>query len=193
MAAAASASLPAERTRGDRRQIVVGAEIGAAHVRVAGDLGRRADRNRSSLLEHLNAIAQFHDQGHVVLDHEDAAAKLAPDFGYRGGKLSRFLFAHASGGLIKKQIFWTGSERSRDADPSFVAIGKVCGPLQSLAGKPEEVEGFPGALPRGGAAQAHADGGQLRVLQHREIAKQAHALETFAPARGGRCEKPATR
>ena len=84
-----------------RRQIVVGAEIGAAHVRVAGDLGRRADRNRSSLLEHLNAIAQFHDQGHVVLDHEDAAAKLAPDFGYRGGKLSRFLFAHAGGGFIE--------------------------------------------------------------------------------------------
>ena len=109
-------------------------------------------------------------------------AKLAPDFGYCGGKLSRFLFAHASGGFIEKQIFWTGSERSRDADPSFVAIGKVCGPLQSLAGEPEEVERFPGALPRGGAAQAHADGGQLRVLQYREIAEQAHALKRSCEA-----------
>src|SRR5438876_2034745 len=47
-------------------------EIGGSDVEVAADLPRRPLRERAAVVEHLDPVADLHDQRHVVIDQEHA-------------------------------------------------------------------------------------------------------------------------
>ena len=44
-------------------------------LRIALDLGGRADRDRRAVVEHVDALADAHDDLHVVLDEQDRHAE----------------------------------------------------------------------------------------------------------------------
>src|SRR4051812_10108806 len=47
------------------------AEVGLEHLRVVADLVRCARRDQPAEVEHDDAVADLHDQVHVVLDEQD--------------------------------------------------------------------------------------------------------------------------
>ena len=55
------------------------AKIGFDHFGIAAHLRRTALRDDAALGEHEDAIAQRHDELHVVLDHHEGRALLAVD------------------------------------------------------------------------------------------------------------------
>ena len=56
-----------------------GAEVGGRDVEVAPDLGGRALRERAAAVEHVDAVADLHDQRDVVVDQQHAGAEVVAD------------------------------------------------------------------------------------------------------------------
>src|SRR5690349_4404800 len=56
-------------------------QVGGVHLRIGGDLGRRAVGDLATELQHHDPVGDAHDQPHVVLDeqHGDAGVADAPD------------------------------------------------------------------------------------------------------------------
>ena len=98
------------------------AEIRRGDVDVRADLGRRALGERRALVEHVDPVADVHDQRHVVVDQEHAGAVLVAHRSHDGGEAGHLGLRQAGGRLVHQHEARLGRERARDAEPPLVAV-----------------------------------------------------------------------
>src|SRR4051794_649360 len=84
-------------------------QIRLDHRRITLNLLRRSHRNRLAVIEHGDALANAHDQLHVVLDEQDADLKAVADEADELHQLDLLLRVHARGWLIEQQHLRLGS------------------------------------------------------------------------------------
>ena len=61
-----------------RRPELSGAQVRGDHRLVSLDLVGRSVRDGLPIVQHMNAVAEVHDQPHVVLDDQDTATLAFP-------------------------------------------------------------------------------------------------------------------
>ena len=106
-----------------RLRAVRAAEVGLDHGRMNADFAGRPLGDLAAEIEHGEAIAEPHDEVHVVLDQQDgeaAAAQRLQQCGKRGG-LGRI---HSGRGLVEQEQLRIRRQRTRDLKPPLVAISK---------------------------------------------------------------------
>ena len=105
------------------------AEVGGSDVEVRADLRGRSLGQRRALVEHADAIADLHDQRHVVVDQEDAGLVLAPDRAHHRREVGHLRLRQPGGGLVEQQEPRLGRESPGDSEPPLVAVAEgVAGP-----------------------------------------------------------------
>src|SRR6202034_2616549 len=105
----------------------VGPEIGAANAGVGAYFRRRPCRNRPTAIEHLDALAQVHDQRHVVLDHQDAALVSRPDIDNELAQLVGFGDGEADRRFVEQKKPRLDGERARQSDAALLAVAQTGG------------------------------------------------------------------
>ena len=76
------------------------AEVGGGDVEVGADLARRALGQRRAAVEHVDAVADVHDQRHVVVDQEHAGAVVVAHGAHDGGELGHLGLGQPGRGLV---------------------------------------------------------------------------------------------
>ena len=99
------------------------AEIGFLHGRVALDLVRRAFDQHAAFLQHGDALDQFEQRVHVMID-DDHGAALA-DRLQQLDRLDAFARAHAGERLVEQQKAGRGRQRQADFQPPLLAVGEL--------------------------------------------------------------------
>ena len=153
------------------------AEVGRRHVEVAADLARRALGQRPALVEHLDAVADVHDQRHVVIDEEHARVVLVAHGAHDLGERRHLRLGEARRGLVHEHEPRLGRERTRDAEPSLVAVRERAGGRVGVRAELERLEQLiraPASLPRAGADAERRD---LDVLPDGQPAERAAVLK----------------
>src|SRR5205823_11017149 len=79
------------------------AEIARDHERVLADLLGRAFGDDATRLHRVHAVAQAHEQWHVVLDDEDGAVELVPDAAKKWTERLGLALGDAGGGLVEEE------------------------------------------------------------------------------------------
>jgi hypothetical protein len=74
------------------------------------------------MVEDLNALAQGHDQAHVMFDDKDAAVETLANLEDAANELCRLAFVEASGGLVEKKELRPRGKRAEDPQPPFVSV-----------------------------------------------------------------------
>ncbi len=129
------------------------------------------------MVQHLDAVADFHDQRHVVVDQEDARTVVVTH-GTDNGREGRHLrFGEPGGRLVEKHEARLRRECAGDPEPPLVAVREDgCGDV-GMGREAEQVEqlaGTAGRLLRRGAC---AERRYLDVLAHRQRAEGVAVLE----------------
>ena len=76
----------------------------------------------TAIVKHRDALGQFEDRVHVVLDDDQRAAP--PDRRGSGARRRRSVGAHAGQRLIQQQHIRAGGERDADLQPPLLAVGQ---------------------------------------------------------------------
>src|ERR1035437_9952982 len=93
---------------------------------VAGLLGG-AGGGGFAVVQHDDALADAHDDLHVVFDNEDGEVEAGAD-GLDGvHEVAFFGGVHAGGGLIQEEDFGAGGQGAGDFQAALVAIGEAAG------------------------------------------------------------------
>ena len=98
-------------------------------------------------MEHRDAVADAHDDVHVVLDEEHGDAGVA-DPADEVHELDALGRVHAGRGLVEEEQLRLRGERPGDFEPPLVPVGEVLGD-RSLVLETDEVKERKGLLPRG--------------------------------------------
>ena len=167
------------RGRGSR-----GAEVDLLHLGVGLHLGHRAVREHLALVQHRHARGEAAHEVHVVLDHQHNALRrdALQELAGRGA----LVLAHAGDGFVEQQHPRVLHEQHRDLQPLLLAVRQDAGRRGELAGEScllerlhdRRVDATPGPQQRGRGAVA--SGGDVEVLQHRELVEDARGLERAA-------------
>src|SRR2546421_1816219 len=96
---------------------VVSPEVGAVHVRVLLDHGRRPLGDLASEVEDHDAVGDLHDQPHVVLDQEHRRAAGVADGAQELGERRDLLVVQPARGLVGQEQLRPAAERARQLDP----------------------------------------------------------------------------
>ena len=98
------------------------AQVRGGHIQVASNLARRSLRQSPPLVEHLDAIADVHDQRHVVIDEENARVVLVANRSHDLGKGRHLGLRQARGGLVHEDEPRRGREGTGDAETPLVPV-----------------------------------------------------------------------
>ena len=98
------------------------AEVGGRDVEVLPDLSRRPLRERPSLVEDLDAVADPHDERHVVVDQEHARVVVVAHGAHHRGERGNLCLRETGRGLVHEEEPRLGRERTRDAEPALVPM-----------------------------------------------------------------------
>ena len=153
------------------------AEVGGGDVEVARGSRPAFPRPASPLVEHVDAVADVHDQRHVVVDQEHAGAVVVAHGADDGGEGRHLGLGQAGRGLVHEHEARVGGERAGDPEPPLVAVRERRGRRVRARGEPEQLEQLVArraARPRRGA---DAERGDLDVLAHAERAEGVRVLE----------------
>jgi hypothetical protein len=118
------------------------AEIDLSYPWMSLNGGGRSLEDPLAMRQNLDAVAQVHDQVHVVLDDDHREREASPDpvdQAQKGLRLSRI---HSGGGLVEHQEAGARRERAHQFEPPLVAVGKFSGPRISSNRQADEVEQF---------------------------------------------------
>ena len=88
---------------------------------------RRALGERPALVEHLDAVADVHDQRHVVIDQEHARVVLVAHRAHDVGEGRHLRLGEARRGLVHEHEAGLGRERPGDAEAALVAVRERAG------------------------------------------------------------------
>src|SRR6478672_5664286 len=121
--AAASVAVAVDAIAWSSVGLVTGAEVGLDHLLVRLHLGRGAFGDLLAVVEHGDAVAQAHDELHVVLDQEDGAA-VAADAVDELAQHHLLGGVHAGGGLVEGDELGIGGERPGDLEAPLVAVAE---------------------------------------------------------------------
>ena len=114
----------------------VGAEIGAANAGIGADFRRCAGCDRPAAVEDVDALAEVHHQGHVVLDHQDAAIVFGPDVDDEVAQLVRFGRREAGRRFVEQKEARIDRERAGKADAPLLAVAESGRGTMRLLGQP---------------------------------------------------------
>ena len=98
------------------------AEVGGGDVEVAADLVGRALGERPALVEHLDPVADVHDERHVVVDQQHAGLVVVADRAHDRGELGHLRLGQPGRRLVHEHERRLGGERAGDAEPPLVAV-----------------------------------------------------------------------
>src|SRR5438034_3771748 len=97
-------------------------EIDLAYPRVGLDLGRRALEDAFAVGEHLDALAEVHDQVHVVLDDDHGETIALADLVDEAEDAARLAGVHPRGRFVEHEKTRPGGEGPHQLQPALVAI-----------------------------------------------------------------------
>ncbi len=121
------------------------AEVGRRDVEVPADLARRALGQRPSLVEHLDPVADVHDQRHVVIDEEHARVVVVAHRAHDLGERRHLRLGKACRRLVHEDEARLGGQRARDAQPALVAVRQRAGRGVGVRGRAAASRGAPSA------------------------------------------------
>src|SRR5215470_20404238 len=135
----------ATRTSSSVSKDLVRPEVGPDHLGVPLDRAGRALGDRAAIVEHDDAVAEPHDQVHVVLDQEHAqpARADALDEPHQPLGLDR---VEPGRRLVQQQHRWIGGEGHREPEEPLLAAREIAREGVRLVAETDEVEDRPGAL-----------------------------------------------
>ena len=133
--------------------------------------------DRTTLIEHMDAVAEPHDDRHVVFDQQHAAVQAAADVADDLPQLVALALVEAGCRLIQQQEARTHGERTGDADTPLFPERQSIGPCRSLGRQTEPAQHFVRPLARPTAAEADAERARFHVLKHAEAAEEADSLK----------------
>ena len=138
---------------------------------------RRALGQRPALVEHLDPVADVHDQRHVVIDEEHAGVVLVADRAHDLGERRHLGLGQPGGRLVHEHEPRLGRERARDAEPPLVAVRQRARGELGVRDELQRLEQRVRATPCLARSGTDAERGDLDVLAHREPAERAAVLE----------------
>ena len=160
------------------------------------DLLRRALGDDAAVVEHADALADAHDQAHVVLDEHHGDLELVADFDDAVHQFLGLVGVHARGRLVQQKQRGVRGQRAHDLQAPLRAVGQRAG---LGGGHVLHIENgqqlqrplvllfllFPEARQAEDAGK-HAVGhlvvqADAHVVLHAHVAKEADVLETCAP------------
>ena len=165
------------------------AEVGGGDVEVGADLRAASLGERPALVEHVDAVADVHDQRHVVVDQQDARARgRRARRGRPPAKSGTSASGRpAAGSSMSTNFGSVASARatpSRRSSPCASAAAGAVGDVFQAEQREQRVRSPPG-VPRG---RADSERSHLDVLAHRELPERVAVLKgprEPAPARDG--------
>ena len=95
-----------------------------------------------SVVEHSNALADAHDDLHVVLNEKNGEAKFFLRESDKLHELDFFRRIHSGGGFIEQKKLWPGGERAHDLETSLVAVRQRAAGKVALGGQAEDFQEF---------------------------------------------------
>ena len=136
-----------------------------------------ASGERAALVENLDAVADAHDQRHVVVDEEHARVVLVAHRADDLRERRNLGLRKSGGGLVHEDEARLGGERACDPEPPLVAVRKQ--PAGASAYAPSWSDSSSASARRRASRGACADAerGHLDVLAHGEALKRAAVLE----------------
>src|SRR5579863_6072031 len=110
------------------------AEIGLDHQRIALNVRRRPFGDLLAEIEHCDAVADAHDEPHIVFDQEDGdAAALEPGDGIQ--QHHAFRHVHAGRRFVEQENARLRCQRSRDLQKTLLRIRQLRGAIVGAVGK----------------------------------------------------------
>ena len=103
------------------------AQVGFDDLGIVADLIRGALGDDTAEIQHRDALADAHDQAHVMLDQQHSDVELIADAADGLGQLSGFRGVHTRGRLIQQQQLGAGGQRTHDLQTALCAIGQAAG------------------------------------------------------------------
>ena len=137
------------------------------------DLARQPEGDRPALVEHLDPVAELHDQPQVVVDDDDRAAELGADPADVLEQLVGLGLVHAGRRLVEQDQRRAAHDGARDLEPPLHAVGQV---HRLLALDGTEAEPREHLVDRGPRSYRGGARG-LDVLPHGELGEQPDVLE----------------
>ena len=168
------------------------AQIGLDDRRVGLDVVGGPLGDDAAEVQHADALADPHDQIHVVLDEHDGNLEGVPDFADVVHQLRRLRRVHPRRRLVEQQKAGSGGQGPDNLQPALGPIGQGARLVvrhvlhvedgQELQGP---LVGLPLPAPVGGQAQHARQGAvlhplveaHLHVVLHRQVAEEADVLE----------------
>ena len=176
---------PVATTNGVYAALARAPQVSFDDTRVVLDLLRRAFGDLLAVVEDGHAVAHPHHDLHVVLDQEDCpslVAQLADEVRHLG-RLARI---HAGHRLVEQQEPGARRERTRDLEPTLLAVRQVLGQLVAAIGQADELErgervrGDPpllGPHPHRAEQRPTQLGARPAVAAHARVVERAHVAE----------------
>ena len=146
----------------------------------------RALGERATLVEHVDPVADVHDQRHVVIDQQHARLVVVAHRADDRREFGHLRLGQTRGRLVEQHEARLGGERAGDAESPLVTVSEGRRRRGGAMLQPEEVEQLVGPLSGDPRAGTDAERGELDVLAHREASKRAAVLERACDARPGR-------
>ena len=145
----------------------------------------RPDRDDAARFEAVDAVADSHDHGHVVLDHEHAGVEFVADA--LDERHERFALAlrDARGRLVEAEHPRARGHQARELDDAPRPRRQLVHELVAEAAEAEEVDDLVGlgagrALPAGHSVHRQADG-----VAHAQVGEELRALERSTEPEAG--------
>src|SRR5256714_2506405 len=144
------------------------AEVCRGDVEVRADLRGCSLRQRAALVEHVDPVADAHDQGHVVIDEEDADVAVLPDGTHRGAQRRDLCLGQTGGRLVEQEEPRPRRHGAGDTQAPLVALGQAGGRAVGVRGQTEVLEELGRATSRLSNGRAGAARGSPAAFAHRE-------------------------
>src|SRR6476619_8654476 len=113
-------------------------EVRRDHLRMTANRGRVALGDDAAVVEHLDPIAQVHDQRDVVGDEHDRDRLLVTEPADQPQQLLGLDRVHAGVRLVEQEDPWLGRDRASDLQAALIAIGQMARQPVALLVQPEE-------------------------------------------------------
>src|SRR5574341_417703 len=78
-------------------------------------------------IQHVQPVAQAHDQVHVVIDDQHTQVSVGGDGSQHLEQLIALVFVQTGGGLIEEEKAWLGSQSTSHFHASLQAVGQYAG------------------------------------------------------------------
>ena len=148
------------------------------HVEVAADLRRSPFCERASLVEHLDPVADVHDQRHVVVDQQHARVVVVANRANDGREVGHLGLGQPGRRLVHEHEERLGRERAGYPEPAFVAVRRAIRPGRSAKwARPRSPRISSARSLAARRERADSECRNLDVLAHRQRAERMGVLE----------------